>query len=289
MFPPVVKAQRKEPLMNVQLATLVKRISELRKARLKAFDYIEEFHHRRICPLVHRDKWAYECSRMVDPNREPADGTLSILSLKCWGYPDLTFLPSCTALSREEVDEFVGRLFDKDPPTARLANLPPTYSSENSPPLVWANVILIILQPPIETLAPNPIRSSLMKMSRPSTADQTTTTAPSSGGQKKKRVALGTKCKPDKALADQVITELPPYRGPRSPLDLVAIEHIFGRLFEAFRHVCQAVRSGTSAGDDAKLSKRARAPPLKKMIVPKNMMILLLFILSLTLVLNLTT
>jgi hypothetical protein len=128
-----------------------------------------------------------------------------------------------------------------------------------------------------------------MKMSRPSTADQTTTTAPSSGGQKKKRVALGTKCKPDKALADQVITELPPYHGPRSPLDLVAIEHIFGRLFEAFRYVCQAVRSGTSAGDDAKLSKRARAPPLKKMIVPKNMMILLLFILSLTLVLNLTT
>jgi hypothetical protein len=56
MFPPVVKAQRKEPLMNVQLATLVKRISELRKARLKAFDYIEEFHHQRICPLVRRDK-----------------------------------------------------------------------------------------------------------------------------------------------------------------------------------------------------------------------------------------
>jgi hypothetical protein len=34
--------------------------------------------------------------------------------------------------------------------------------------------------------------------------------------------------------------ELPPYRGPRSPLDLVAIEIIFGRLSEAFRHASQA-------------------------------------------------
>jgi hypothetical protein len=26
----------------------------------------------------------------------------------------------------------------------------------------------------------------------------------------------------------------PPYHGPQSPLDLVAIGHMFGRLFEAF-------------------------------------------------------
>jgi hypothetical protein len=65
-------------------------------------------------------------------------------------------------------------------------------------------------------------------------------------------------------------------------LDLVAIEHIFGRLFEAFRHVSQAGRTGTSAGDDAQPSKRARAPPLERMIVPKYMMILLLFIQPLT-------
>jgi hypothetical protein len=36
--------------------------------------------------------------------------------------------------------------------------------------------------PPVETLAPNPIGSSLAEMSCPSTADQTTTTAPSSDG-----------------------------------------------------------------------------------------------------------
>jgi hypothetical protein len=67
---------------------------------------------------------------MTDPNREPADGKLSILSLKCWGYPDLTFLLSCTALSQEETDVFVGRLLNKDPPTTQLANLSPPYSSE---------------------------------------------------------------------------------------------------------------------------------------------------------------
>jgi hypothetical protein len=91
----------------------------------------------------------------------------------------------------------------------------------------------------------------------PSTADQTTATAPSSGGQKKKHVALGTKRKQDKAPTDHVIIELPPYHGPQSPLDLVALEHIFGCLFEAFRHVSQAARTGTSVGDDAQPSKRA--------------------------------
>jgi hypothetical protein len=93
--------------------------------------------------------------------------------------------------------------------------------------------------------------------SRPSAVDQTTTTAASDGGQKKKCVVLGTKRKPDRAPANQVIIELPPYHGPRSPLDLVAVDHIFGRVFEAFRHVSQAARTSTSAGDDAQPSKRA--------------------------------
>jgi hypothetical protein len=30
--------------------------------------------------------------------------------------------------------------------------------------------------------------------------------------------------------------ELPPYRGPHSPLDLVASEIVFGRMFEEFHH-----------------------------------------------------
>jgi hypothetical protein len=65
--------------------------------------------------------------------------------------------------------------------------------------------------PLVETLAPNPISSSLVGESRPSAADRTTTTTLSGGGQKKKRVVLGTKCKQDKGPVDQVIIELPPY------------------------------------------------------------------------------
>jgi hypothetical protein len=69
---------------------------------------------------------------------------------------------------------------------------------------------------------------------RPSTANQTTTDVPSdSNQQKKKRVVLASKRK-QPASFDEVITELPPYRGPRSPLDLVAVEFVFGYQFEAF-------------------------------------------------------
>jgi hypothetical protein len=49
--------------------------------------------------------------------------------------------------------------------------------------------------PSVETLAPNPIGSSVAEESRPLVADQTSSTAPSGGGQKKKRVVLGAKHK----------------------------------------------------------------------------------------------
>jgi hypothetical protein len=88
--------------------------------------------------------------------------------------------------------------------------------------------------PSVDTLAPNPIGSSVAEESRPLVADQTSSTAPSGGGQKKKRVVLGTKRKQDKTAVDQVIIELPPYHGSQSPLYLVVVEHIFGRLFKAF-------------------------------------------------------
>jgi hypothetical protein len=88
--------------------------------------------------------------------------------------------------------------------------------------------------PSVETLAPNPSRSSVAEESRPSAADQTTSTAPLGDSQKKKCVVLGTKHKQDKTVIDQVIIELPPYRGPQSHLDLVDVDHIFLYLFEAF-------------------------------------------------------
>jgi hypothetical protein len=79
LFPPVVKAQRKESPMKACLAAMDKRVSELREAGLKAYHYIKEFHHRWIHPLGRQDKYAYECPRMADPNREPEDGKLSIV------------------------------------------------------------------------------------------------------------------------------------------------------------------------------------------------------------------
>jgi hypothetical protein len=73
--------------------------------------------------------------------------------------------------------------------------------------------------PSVETLTPNPIGSSLAGETHPSAANRAASTASSGGGQKKKCVVLGTKCKQDKVVVDHVIIELPPYRGPRSPLE----------------------------------------------------------------------
>jgi hypothetical protein len=65
---------------------------------------------------------------------------------------------------------------------------------------------------------------------------------------------------------DQVMTqvELLPYCGPRSALDLVAIEIIFGRIFEAFRQISQV-----ATADDDKHKKKMRRLPLKKMLSQK--------------------
>jgi hypothetical protein len=57
---------------------------------------------------------------------------------------------------------------------------------------------------------------------------------------------------------------LPPYRGPQSTLDLVVIEIIFGRLFEAFRHASQAVGARISARGGAQPTKKTRGPPPKE-------------------------
>jgi hypothetical protein len=73
--------------------------------------------------------------------------------------------------------------------------------------------------------------------------------------------------------------KLPPYREPQSPLDLVTVEIIFGLLFEAFRHSSQAASTGTSAGADTQLMKKARALPSKSLLVPKYVIIFLLFFL----------
>jgi hypothetical protein len=88
--------------------------------------------------------------------------------------------------------------------------------------------------PSAETLAPNPIGSSSTEETHPSANDQAIPTSPLGDNQKKKRIVLGTKRKHNKVVDDQVIIELPPYRGPQSPLDIVVVEHLFVCLFKAF-------------------------------------------------------
>jgi hypothetical protein len=193
----------------------------------------------------------------------------------------LTFLFHAD-MSQEEIDGFVARLFDKDPPTARPDTLPLPYSDENPPPLVGITVLLLTFflaiyaflwlvtqdlypdreidialsnedndgpnepigddaggkrAPSAETLAPNPIESSSAGETCASAADQAVPIAASGGGQKKKHIVLRTKSKHNKVVGDEVIIKLPPYHGPRSPLDIVAIEHLLGvslKLFDKY-------------------------------------------------------
>jgi hypothetical protein len=81
-----------------------------------------------------------------------------------------------------------------------------------------------------EHITPNPIDSNLLGQTHPSVVDRVEATAPSVGGQKRKCPPPTLKCKQSKPPADQVTTqiELPPYHIPRSPLDLVVVEIIFG-------------------------------------------------------------
>jgi hypothetical protein len=75
--------------------------------------------------------------------------------------------------------------------------------------------------------------------------------------------------------------ELPPYRGPRSPLDLVVVEIIFGRLFEDFRHISQATGTGTSTGGVIQPQKKMCHPFLKKILVPRKRQTYLLVVVRL--------
>jgi hypothetical protein len=90
------------------------------------------------------------------------------------------------------------------------------------------------------------------------------TIALSTGRRGRKHPPPATKRSRPIPQIDQVMTqvELPLYCGPCSPLDLVAIEIIFVRIFEAFRQISQA------AADD-KPKKKVRRLSLKKMLAQK--------------------
>jgi hypothetical protein len=105
--------------------------------------------------------------------------------------------------------------------------------------------------------------------------DQTTTDVPSSSSQQKKKCVVLTSKYKKPTSSDQVITELPPYRGPRSPLDLVAVEFVFVHLFESFRYTSQAAWNGTSAGADTQLAKKSWASSMRKVLMPRYVTILI--------------
>jgi hypothetical protein len=64
--------------MTDRLAALTKRVAELHQAGLEACHYVKEFYLRRICPLGHRKKLAFEWPRMADPYREHSEGCLFV-------------------------------------------------------------------------------------------------------------------------------------------------------------------------------------------------------------------
>jgi hypothetical protein len=93
LLPLQVEDKQKEPEMTPRLKALVKWVTELRQAGLEVCHYAEEFTLRRIRPLGHREKLAFECSWLADPNRDPLAGKiLNLLLLSMHQYCDLISL-----------------------------------------------------------------------------------------------------------------------------------------------------------------------------------------------------
>jgi hypothetical protein len=90
------------------------------------------------------------------------------------------------------------------------------------------------------------------RKSKPSAVDQASIKPPA-GGRGLKCLHATVKWPIVVPQADQVITkiELPPYRGPHSPLDLVIVEIIFGCIFEAFHRMSRVAAAdvASTSGD----------------------------------------
>jgi hypothetical protein len=88
----------------------------------------------------------------------------------------------------------------------------------------------------IEPITFNPIGSSMAASVCSPTVDQLVSTVPPSGGQKRTRIRLTSKRKITTS-SDQVITELYSCHSSRNRSNLVSVNLVFGRLFEAFQHI----------------------------------------------------
>jgi hypothetical protein len=135
--------------------------------------------------------------------------------------------------------------------------------------------------PLIEPINSNPIGSNMAVPVHPPAADQHVSAAPLSDGQKRKHIRLVSKRKTTTS-SDQVITEPPSYHGSHNRLNLVSVNLIFGRLFEAFQHISQAIRTDAMARADTQPAKKPRAPSMKRILAPKYVIILAYILLLVT-------
>jgi hypothetical protein len=137
--------------------------------------------------------------------------------------------------------------------------------------------------PLIETITSNPIGSNMAAPVCPPAADQPISAAPLSGGQKRKCIRLASKRKTT-ASSDQVITELHSYHWSRNRSNLVLVNLVFRRLFEAFQHISQAIGIDATAGADTQPAKKTRAPSMRRILTPRYVMLLTCILLLVTLV-----
>jgi hypothetical protein len=135
--------------------------------------------------------------------------------------------------------------------------------------------------PLTEPITSNPIGSNMVALVHPPVADQSVSAAPLSGGQKRKHIMLASKRKTTTS-SDQVITELPSYHGSRNQLNLVAVNLAFARLFEAFQHISQAIRTDATTGVDTQLAKKPWAPSMRRILAAKYVIILTCILLLVT-------
>jgi hypothetical protein len=105
--------------------------------------------------------------------------------------------------------------------------------------------------------------------------------APLSGGQKRKRIMLASKRKTT-VSSDQVITELPFYHGSCNQLNLVSVNLAFGRLFEAFQHISEAIETDAMAGADTQPARKTRVPSMRRILAPMYVMLLTYILLLVT-------
>jgi hypothetical protein len=135
--------------------------------------------------------------------------------------------------------------------------------------------------PLIESITSNPIGSNMAAPVCPPAADQPVSAAPLSGGQKRKCIMLASKRKTT-ASSDQVITELPSYHGSRNQLNLVSVNLTFEHLFEAFQHISQTIGTDATAGADTQPAKKTQAPSMRRILVPRYVMLLTCILLVVT-------